>query len=217
MICSDHSAEKYDANLEKGFSVRCIRDYKQEYSVVYLGNQIWTSKNLDVSTFRNGEIIPEAKSVKEWKKAGENKQPAWCYYDNDPKNGEKYGKLYNWYAVNDPRGLAPKGYHIPSDTEWTLLTEFLGGVAPGLAGYNMRNTTDWKFKGSGTNGFNALPGGWRYEYGTFNNDVVGDWWSTTESGSTFAWHIYLGNLDGAVYRSNCCSKGEGRSVRCIKD
>ena len=219
MICSDHSAKKFDATLEKGFSVRCIRDYKQEYSLVYLGNQVWTSKNLDVSTFRNGEIIPEAKSVKEWKKAGENKQPAWCYYDNDPKNGEKYGKLYNWFAVNDSRGLAPKGYHIPSDEELTILTDFLGGEASagGLAGYNMRNTTDWKFKGSGTNGFNGLPGGSRFKEGTFQNGVGGEWWSTTESGSTYAWHIHLSNLDGAVYRESCCDKGEGRSVRCLRD
>ena len=85
---------------------------------VTIGTQVWMTKNLDVATFRNGDPIPEAKSNEEWEKAGENKQPAWCYYDNDPANGAKYGKLYNWYAVNDPRGLAPEGWHVPSIDEW---------------------------------------------------------------------------------------------------
>ena len=94
---------------------------------VTIGNQTWTTKNLDVATFRNGDAIPQAKTNEEWSAAGENKQPAWCYYDNDVKNGPKYGKLYNWYAVNDARGLAPAGWHIPTDEEWTVLSTFLGG------------------------------------------------------------------------------------------
>jgi uncharacterized protein (TIGR02145 family) len=80
-----------------------------------------------VSTFRNGEPIPEAKNKTQWIEAGENKTAAFCYYDYDSKNGKVYGKLYNWFAVNDSRGLAPKGYHIPSDAEWTILTDMLGG------------------------------------------------------------------------------------------
>ena len=102
------------------------------------------TKNLDVATFRNGDPIPEAKSNEEWQKAGENKQPAWCYYDNDPKNGAIYGKLYNWYAVNDPRGLAPSGYHIPSDAEWTKLTDFLGGKT--VAGDKMKSMPIYETK-----------------------------------------------------------------------
>ena len=97
--------------------------------------------NLDVDRFRNGDPIPHAQTEEEWLYAGENGQPAWCYYDNDPKNGKKYGKLYNWYAVNDYRGLAPKGYHIPSDEEWSVLTRFLGGVY--IAGDKMKSTTGW--------------------------------------------------------------------------
>jgi len=96
---------------------------------VTIGTQEWMTENLDVSTFRNGDSIPEAKTNEEWKRAGELKQPAWCYYDNVPKNGTIYGKLYNWYAVNDARGLVPKGYHVPSDEEWTILTDFLGSDA----------------------------------------------------------------------------------------
>ena len=97
------------------------------FEEVTIGNQIWMTKNLNVDKFRNGDPILEAKTDEEWQKAGEKKQPAWCYYDNDPKNGEQYGKLYNWYAVNDPRGLAPEGYHVPTDAEWTQLSDYLGG------------------------------------------------------------------------------------------
>ncbi|MEI8193686.1 MAG: fibrobacter succinogenes major paralogous domain-containing protein [Flavobacteriia bacterium] len=108
---------------------------------VTIGTQVWTTKNLDVSTFRNGDVIPQASTDEAWEAARKNKQPAWCYYDNDPKNGTKYGKLYNWYAVNDPRGLAPAGYHIPTDAEWTVLTDYLGGV--GIAGKKMKSTSGW--------------------------------------------------------------------------
>ena len=94
---------------------------------VTIGTQTWTTKNLDVATFRNGDAIPQAKTDEEWRVAGDNKQPAWCYYENDPKHGTKYGKLYNWYAVNDSRGLAPAGWHIPTLEAWKVLSTFLGG------------------------------------------------------------------------------------------
>ncbi len=109
---------------------------------VTIGTQVWMIKNLDVATFRNGDPIPQAKTAEEWVKAGENQQPAWCYYDNDPANGAKYGKLYNWYAVNDSRGLAPVGYHIPSDAEWRKLTDFLGGED--IAGAKMKSKPIYK-------------------------------------------------------------------------
>jgi len=86
----------------------------REYKTVVIGTQTWMSENLNVSTFRNGDPIPQAKSELEWENAGKNKQPAWCYYDNDPKNGAKYGKLYNWYAVVDTRNVCPVGWRIPN-------------------------------------------------------------------------------------------------------
>lgn len=98
----------------------------QTFKTIAIGTQTWMAENLNVDRFRNGDPIPEAKSDAEWKLAGINKQPAWCYYNNDPKNGEKYGKLYNWYAVNDPRGLAPEGYVIPTKENWETLKAFLG-------------------------------------------------------------------------------------------
>lgn len=109
-------------------------------SEVKIGNQIWMTKNLDVSTFRNGEAIPEAKNAKQWIKAGKNKKAAFCYYKYDSTNGKVYGKLYNWYAVNDPRGIAPKGYHVPSEAEWNSLTDFLGESA----GKKMKSKVGWK-------------------------------------------------------------------------
>jgi uncharacterized protein (TIGR02145 family) len=115
------------------------------YKTVTIGTQVWMKENLNVSTFKNGDPIPEAKTDEEWKRAGEEGKPAWCYYDNDVKNGTKYGKLYNWYAVNDARGLAPSGYHVPTDEEWTILTDYLGGED--VAGTKMKSTSGWESYG----------------------------------------------------------------------
>ena len=149
---------------------------------VTIGSQVWTSKNLDVATYRNGDVIPQVQDPNAWENLTTG---AWCYYDNDASNGTKYGKLYNWYAVNDPRGLAPKGYHIPTDAEWTQLSDYLGGESE--AGTKMKSTSGWVENGNGTNssGFSGLPGGYRYYDGTF--DDIGDygyWWSSTEDGTT---------------------------------
>ena len=85
----------------------------QSSKKVKIGSHVCMTENVNLSVFRNGDPIPEAKTIDEWLKAGEEGKPAWCYYDNDPTNGKKYGKLYNWYAVNDSRQLAPDGWHIP--------------------------------------------------------------------------------------------------------
>lgn len=96
-------------------------------------------KNLNVSTFRNGDTIPQAKTDEEWIKAGQNRQPAWCYYNNDSRNGEKYGKLYNWYAISDSRELAPDGWHVPSEDELIIMYELLGDDA----GKKMKSSFGW--------------------------------------------------------------------------
>jgi len=184
---------------------------------VTIGTQVWMTKNLDVSTFRNGDPIPEAKTNEEWKKAGENKQPAWSYYENDPKNGAKYGKLYNWYAVNDSRGLAPVGYHIPTDAEWTTLTTFLGGES--VAGTKMKSKSGWAENGNGTNasGFSGLPGGYRGSSGPFNDvGYYGYWWSSTEYDAFSAWSRDLDYGIGGVGRYGD-GKRNGFSVRCLRD
>jgi len=173
--------------------------YKAELSIeqiktIQIGTQVWMVENLNVDRFRNGDLIPEARTNEAWQKAGNNGQPAWCYYDNDPKNGVTYGKLYNWYAVNDPRGLAPKGFHVPSDAEWTVLTNY----------------------GTNRGGFSGLPGGYRYSYGTYVNvGNYGYWWSATESVTGNAWLRFLYYRNGSVGSGNN-SKAGGLSVRCLK-
>jgi len=194
---------------------------------VTIGTQVWMTKNLDVSTFRNGDPIPEAKTNEEWKKAGENKQPAWCYYDNDPANGAKYGKLYNWYAVIDSRGLAPVGYHIPTDAEWSTFINYLD---PNADGGNNYNTAGGKMKSTGTqywqstntdatneSGFSGLPGGNRSIDGTFNYiGLNGYWWSSSETATNTAWYRFLDYNNGNVYRYGN-TKLNGFSVRCLRD
>ncbi len=126
---------------------------------VTIGSQVWASTNLNVSTYRNGDIIPQVQDRNIWTSLTTG---AWCYYDNDPSNGTKYGKLYNWYAVNDPRGLAPKGYHIPTNAEWTTLTDYLGGKD--VAGTKLKSAKGWIGKTSG--GSKTCPNcsSWNSEY-----------------------------------------------------
>jgi len=148
--------------------------------------------------------------------AGKKKQPAWCYYENKTANGTTYGKLYNWYAINDPRGLAPKGYHIPTVAEWTILTENLGVEA----GTKMKSTSGWENNGNGTNtsGFAGLPGGFRNNDGNFSDvGASGNWWSSSEFISFNAWCRYLIDNDGDVMYIAKNNKRDGFSVRCIKD
>lgn len=128
---------------------------------VKIGTQIWCTRNLDVFAFRNGDTIPEAKTIEEWEYASENKQPVWCYYNFDSSNGSKYGKLYNWYAVNDSRGLAPSGYHVPSKNEWKILES---NFSPLNVMENMKSKKGWDSYQS--NGQKACPNcfGWNTEY-----------------------------------------------------
>jgi uncharacterized protein (TIGR02145 family) len=118
-----------------------IQKYNRTVKKKKIGTQVWMTKNLDVEYFRNGDPIPHCKTEEEWKEAGEKGQPAWCYYENDPNNGKKYGKLYNWSVVSDTRGLAPEGWHVPSDHEWDLLIYDLGG--PDAAVKKMKSTYGW--------------------------------------------------------------------------
>jgi uncharacterized protein (TIGR02145 family) len=197
---------------------------------IKIGTLTWTAKNLDVTTFRNGDPIPQAKSDAEWVAAGENYQPAWCYYDNDPKNGTKYGKLYNWFAVNDARGLAPSGWHIPTDEEWTKMTVYLGSQLqfgdyrdqskPLFSGKNMKSKKGWSQRGNGTNksGFSGLPGGARDRDGSFLLiGYSGVWWTASESENTNPWFYYLVSTDDYIVNFNGAEKGKGFSVRCVKD
>jgi uncharacterized protein (TIGR02145 family) len=190
---------------------------KKEYpGTVRIGTQTWAVANLNVSTFRNGDSIPEAKTNKEWVAAGESGKPAWCYYNNDPKIGQIYGKLYNWYTVNDPRGLAPEGWSLPSDADWAKLINYLGG--PGPAGSKMKSTSRWNEGSNGTNisGFTGFPAGNRIENGIFQNiGSIGIWWSSVENNPPSAIDHYL-SINNSCSRSTS-PKPRGESVRCIRD
>lgn len=198
----------------------CTNSFAQKFDEVKIGTQIWMSKNLNVDKFRNGDPIPEAKTIQEWLKASENKQPAWCYYDNIAANGEKYGRLYNWYAVTDPRGLAPSGWHVPTDAEITQLTDYLGGdkYSP-TTGAKLKSTSGWKNNGNGTNesGFSALPAGGRDLNGIFSLiEEAGGLHSTSEQTTSKAWARQLMSVSGYIFRASG-DKGTGLSVRCVKD
>jgi len=182
---------------------------------VVIGNQEWMSENLNVTTFRNGDPIPHAQTDEEWKKAGDNGKPAWCYYDNDPENGKKYGMLYNWYAVNDTRLLTPKGWHVPTDGEWSDLIDFLGGEK--VAGKKMKSLAGW-IDNNGTNEsrFNGLPGGCRFDNGSCKNvGRIGSWWSSVEESG--AWLRDLNFSSCNSYSSGIFNKKNGLSVRCLRD
>ncbi len=207
--------------------------FNQGFSqVVTIGTQVWATKNLDVETFRNGDTIPQAKTAKEWAIAGQKKLPAWCYYENNLKNGKKYGKLYNWFAINDSRGLAPKGWHVPTDDDWTILEQYLDNDAP----QKMKTKTGWSSwydgqscslysskeisgNGSNTSGFSAMPGGFRNEHGLFS-DIRngGHWWSSSANTDyTFYTFALLSNDAYSGVMRNTLEGAYGLSVRCLKD
>ncbi len=186
------------------------------YPTVKIGEQCWTQKNLNVSKYRNGDPIPQVQDPTDWAAL---KTGGWCYYENKTANGTVYGKLYNWYAVKDPRGLAPAGYHIPTDAEWITLTTALGGEP--VAGGKMKSTGTilWYSPNTGasnSSGFTGLPGGYRISNGTF--DLLradGSWWVASDYGLAAYFH-YLYCRDDYAYRSDR-DKEYGFSVRCLKD
>ncbi|HPI31662.1 MAG TPA: fibrobacter succinogenes major paralogous domain-containing protein [Bacteroidales bacterium] len=186
------------------------------YETILIGKQQWMAENLAVSKFANGDIIPFINNDAAWQEAGKNGQPAWCYYKDDSESEKFFGKLYNWYAVTDKRGLAPEGWSVPSDEEWVALIGYSGGES--TAGKILKSRTGWKNGGNGSNksGFNALPGGYRDPDGVFGNGGFGRWWSATEASSEKAWRFRLGFDNNTINRFDG-PKGYGFSIRCIRN
>ena len=187
------------------------------YKTVTIGTQTWMAENLKVTKYNDGIAIPNVTDNTAWR---ELTTGALCDYDNIPSNSETYGKLYNWHAVNTGK-LCPTGWHVPSDAEWTELTDYLGGTS--VAGGKLKETgfTHWASPNTGaTNetGFTALPGGGRLDNGvTFSLiGFYGYWWSATELGATYAWGRSMYYGDSNVY-SYDVDKGVGFSVRCVRD
>jgi uncharacterized protein (TIGR02145 family) len=186
--------------------------------IIKIGSQIWMTKNLDVTHFRNGDTINQARTDKEWAECSKKQIPAWCYFKNNEKNKEKYGLLYNWYAVNDPRGLAPKGYKIPNEEDWNKLINRLGGEM--VAAPKMRYGKIWEDSlliTSPKGNFGAVTSGWRKNSDEkiefINNGSY--WWSSSSQTPKISWTRYL-VIKAKEVRSYCYDKGSGLSVRCLK-
>jgi uncharacterized protein (TIGR02145 family) len=170
---------------------------------IKIGNQVWTKKNLKVFKFRNGDVIPIVQDDREWTKMT---SAAMCI---NPENGECY---YNWYAVIDPRGLAPKGFHVPNDDEWEQLINECGSNK--IAGFHLKSKKKWD--GDNSSEFNALPAGYRGSFGFFEYaNHGGFWWSLSPYGEiTITRYLSSGNSN--VYRFSYSSRN-GFSVRLIQD
>ncbi len=184
--------------------------------VVTVGKQIWTVENLNTSTFRNGDSIPQALSDSDWAKAARNHKPAWCYYMGNPVNGKIYGRLYNWYAVNDKRGLAPKGWHVPTDMEWNKLVEFLGGYK--TADIKLKSKVSWDGDGNGDNstGFAGIPSGQRIvRLGFMGLGNIACFWAANKKDNDEAYYFPLTKHGDTANPSY--SKSAGFAVRLIKN
>ena len=179
--------------------------------------QKWTKQNYTGTRFRNGDEIPQVTGTTAWANLT---TPAWCYYNNDPASEEIYGKLYNWYAINDPRGFAPDGYRMPSDSDWDSLVNCLGGAS--VAGGKLKSTGTqyWNEPNIGATNesrFNALPGGFRNSSGGFEFvRFTGSWWTSTEFSSNNALFVYIDHNFDDITKFNT-SKKRGFSVRLIKE
>jgi uncharacterized protein (TIGR02145 family) len=204
------------------------------YDTLKIGTQVWMVQNLKTTRYRNGDSIPNVKDAVAWSNITSG---GYCNYSNEIYYGTKYGRLYNWYAVSDTRNLAPIGWHVATDVDWTSLQDYLIANGYNYDGSNAGNkiakslsaNTDWYTGGTSVgsigydlsknnkSGFSALPGGYRINDGSFANKTYhAFWWTTTESSSTNAVYIYLHFSDPSltIYPS---SKKWGRSVRCVKD
>lgn len=192
---------------------------KENYPSININikHQIWMNKNLDVECFQNGDEIKKAKTSAEWIDALKNKEPAWCIYNNNLSWGNKHGKVYNWYAVSDTRGLAPKGFRIPTDEDWKILKKYCNDSC-----YPLCDDTDWgmnrknKIRNNSTL-FSALPSGIVNNFGksySTNNETC--WWSRTDKDKDNAWVYSI--VDGSsMFIRRIEKKTFGLSVRCIKN
>ena len=203
-----------------------------DYATVQIGEQCWFAENLRTELYRNGDFIPANLSDSEWSSTasgavavygedsgcesyspdGDACDPAWSL--------NEYGRMYNWYAVEDARGLCPTGWHVPTDGEWTVMTGFLGDES--VVGHEMKTAFGWSDGGNGTDssGFSGLPGGFYGGY-FYNAGREGYWWSSTSAGSysygSYAWHRNLRFNTSIIHRSSGYYRRYGMSVRCVKD
>ena len=187
------------------------------YKTIKIGAQTWMAENLRTTKYNDGSKIPEVPDKETWSNL---KTAGYCNYNNNSiiDSIATYGRLYNWYSINTGK-LAPKGGHIPTDTEWDQLIDFIGGSPDAAVKLKEKGNTHWNSPNTGTNetGFTALPGGSRNFNGVFGtkfND--GFWWSSSEVNALLSWYRGMGYKYDNVGRSTY-EKNVGFSVRCVKD
>ena len=189
------------------------------YQSVIIGTQEWMVENLKAFKYNDGIAIPNVTGNTEWQALSTG---AWSHYDN--QYDTIYGKLYNWYAVETSK-LCPTGWHVPTNEEWTVLTDYLGRNGhSGTEGTALKATSGWYIGGwfSGENGTDdygwlGLPGGYRGTNGVFDAiGYLGNWWSSSQANAYDAWSRYLVGNDVSVYGLQH-SEGSGYSVRCLRD
>jgi uncharacterized protein (TIGR02145 family) len=185
------------------------------YPTINIGQQRWLSKNLGTRKFLNGDPIPLISDPSEWENCGESGKPACCFFDNNTSLDSNFGLLYNWFAVIDPRGIAPSGTRIPLISDWMQLIETAGGEH--IAGRKLKNISGWNNGGNGINqfGFSAMPGGGRGIFGDFLD--LGDYanWWTPEDHDQEASFVYITFSNSNFFIRRDGFKASGLSVRCI--
>jgi uncharacterized protein (TIGR02145 family) len=187
------------------------------YGTIRIGDQWWMSENLKVTHYRNDDAIPLETDSGTWfgLTAG-----AYCEYGNDANNVAVFGRLYNWYAVNDSRNIAPLGWHVPTDAEWLTMINTLGGEAIAGGKTKETGTAHWRTPNTGAtneSGFTALPGGFRYVaegYSGLGFNAI--FWTSTENNYSSAWYRYLYYNTSIAYH-DAIGKSNGLSIRCVKD
>jgi uncharacterized protein (TIGR02145 family) len=191
-----------------------MKVFIKAYPTVTIGTQNWMQTNLDVDHYRNGDLIPQVTSQSEWASLTTG---AWCYYANSTANGVVFGKLYNWYAVNDPRGLAPNGWHVATDEEWTTLTSYLGDTLAGGPLKAMEYWTTPNIGATNSSGFTAYGSGFRNYQGIFSRlGTLGCWWTADNDNGDVSFYrvLYNNSTLSEVYHN---FNGYGLAVRCVRD
>jgi uncharacterized protein (TIGR02145 family) len=217
---SDETSEWLNPNLTYG-SVTDLDG--NTYATIEIGTQEWMAENLRTTTYANGDPIPNVTDSAQWSNLTTG---AWAHYSDDTQYEIPYGKLYNWYTAADPRNVCPTGWHVPTDAEWTVLTDYLGGLE--VSGGKMKTTGTieaatglWYSPNAGatnSSGFSGAPGGGRgyYSGGYASIGYYGLWWSSSEFGTDFAWYRSLDCYVGGAI-SYSFNKRVGFSVRCLRD
>jgi uncharacterized protein (TIGR02145 family) len=182
------------------------------YATVTIGNQIWMAENLKTTKYNDGMPIPNGNNEVTWKELNTD---AYCWFLDDAENKATYGAYYNWYAVNTGK-LCPAGWHVPSDKEWRILTDYLG--SENVAGSKMKTSSGWSRNGDGTNesGFSAMPLGFRNAKGLFSSMGISTYWWSTTADSVNGWYTVLFSQDGTAFKYYA-QKKSGFSVRCLKN